>query len=368
MEFTIGQKDILLCAQRAQGFINLKGANPVLSNVRIKTVKDGIKVFATDYDVGLSGVYPASVQEEGEVAINGRTLFDIVRQLPEEEIRFRYAGSGRCEVDCGRSNFKLATIDPDDYPEEPELPEKDIIEIDSATFRDMLDKTVYAASQNESRMALNGIYCQFYPNSLKVVATDGHRLAYISRTVDLPITDKVSMIFPRKGVLELKKLLDEGDGDEKLHVLRTENRIFFKKGSLLFFTREVEGSYPNYEQVIPYRNSREAVMDVESAIKAIRRVSTVASEKSKLAHFNFKKDKLEISSEASEVGEAFEELDIEYDSAPVKTGLNATYVIETLGHITSDKVLFKAEGPEDALLVQPVDDDDYLSIIMPMRI
>ncbi len=368
MEFKINQKEILLCFQRVQGFINLKGANPVLSNVRIEAKGSGIEVFATDYDVGLSGSYEATVVEEGVVALHGKMLFDIVRQLPEDEIMFRYSGTGRCEVACGKSNFKLATIDSEEYPENPGYPDEKLITVDKSIFKNMLDKTIYAASQNESRMALNGIYCQFYPNAFKVVATDGHRLAYVSRSVDFPVTETVSVIIPRRAVIELKKLIDEDGDGETLGIVRADNRIFVKIGSLLFFSREVEGSYPNYDQVIPYKNSKEAVIDVESVKMALRRVSTVAAEKSKLISFNFKPDKLEISSESSEIGEAFEEVEIEYSGDVTKIGLNSQYTLETLSHINSGKAVLKFEGQEDALMVKPSDDDDCVSVIMPMRI
>jgi len=368
MEFKIAQKEIVRSFQRVQGFINLKGANPVLSNVRLEATKDGIEVFATDFDIGLSSSYPAEVVSEGAVALHGKMVFDIVRQLPDSEVLFRYSGSGRCEIDCGRSNFKLATIDPAEYPENPPFPTDEAIELDVEVFKDMLDKTIYATSQNESRMALNGVYCQFFPNSLKVVATDGHRLAHIGRNINFPIKETLSVIIPRKSVVELKKLLDEGEIEEPLHIVRADNRIFFKVGSLTYFSREVDGTYPNYDQVIPRSNTKEASINVEDTMMALRRVATVVSDKARLTNFSFKHNKLEISSDSSELGEAFEEIEIEYDGEPLRIGLNSVYTLETLQHIKSSNAKVKMSGKEDAVLIQPTDDDDYISVIMPMRI
>lgn len=368
MEFKISQKEIELAMQRAQGFVSLKGATPVISNVKISVKGKKMAIFATDFDLGLSGAYEADVIKEGEVTLHGRRLYDIVRQLPNEDVTFRYSGTGRCEIECGKSNFKLATMDVTEFPEEPKFPKGELVKVDLQMFRDMMEKTIYAASQNESRMALNGLYCQLFPNSIKVVATDGHRLAIITRAVDLGIKEKVSMILPRKGVIELKKLLDEAEDGGELSLARAENRIFFKVGSLVFFTREVEGAYPNYEQVIPHKNNKTAIVAVDEVKKAIKRVSTVAAEKSYLIHFFFKKNKLEITSEVSEVGEAHEEIEIEYSEDPIKIGLNSVYILETFSHVSSDKAEIKLDGQEDAALVKPTDDEDYLSIIMPMRI
>ncbi len=364
MEFRIKQSEIERCLQRVQGFLSLK--NQILSHILVRTTKEGIDVFATDYDIGLKGSYIAAIEQPGTVALQGRRLYDIVRQLPDEEILFRFASPGRCEVICGKSNFKLATIDPEGFPEEPKFPMEKLISLDTEMFKDMLKKTAYAVSQNESRMTLNGIYMEMFPNAVKVVATDGHRLAFVGRTVELPVKEPSSVIISRKAVLEITKLLDEEEGT--LQIVRSENRIFFKKGSLVFFTREVEGSFPNYDQVIPKRNSKTAAINVEKARQAIKRVATVADEKSKLINFQFKKNKLEIFCDVSEVGEAHEELDVEYNGEPLRIGLNSAYLLDLLGHINSENVIFKMEQPLDAVLAKPTDDDDYLSIIMPMRI
>lgn len=366
MEFKIAQPEMEKCLQRIQGFINLKGANPVLSNVLIQTTGEGIEVFATDYDIGLKGFYISSISEPGTVTLHGRRIYDIVRQLPDDEITFRHSGTGRCEVSCGKSNFKLAVIDPDEFPEMPKAPVDQLLNLDNEMFKDMLKKTSYAISQNESRMTLNGIFCEIVPDMIKVVATDGHRLAFVSRSVEFPVKEPLSVIISRKSVMEITKLLDETD--EKLQFVRTDNRIFFKLGTLLFFSREVEGSFPNYEQVIPKKQSKTAVVDVERTKQAIKRVATVAAEKSHLLNFQFKKGRLELSSEVSEIGEAHDEMEVEYSGEPFKIGLNSSYILETLNHIQSEKAVFNMEQPLDAVMIKPTDDDDFLSIIMPMRI
>jgi DNA polymerase-3 subunit beta len=366
MEFKISQPELEKCLQRVQGFINLKGANPVLSNVLIQTTGEGVEVFATDYDIGLKGFYMSSISEPGKVTLHGRRIYDIVRQLPDEEIKFRYSGSGRCEVVCGKSNFKLATIDPDEFPEMPKTPVDQLLNIDNEMFKDMLKKTSYAISQNESRMTLNGILCEIHADSIKVVATDGHRLAYVCRKVEFPVKEPISVIISRKAVMEITKLLEESD--ETLQFIRASNRLFCKLGTLLFFSREVEGSYPNYEQVIPKKHTKTATLEVERAKQAIKLVATVAAEKSHLLNFNFKKGRLEISSEVSEIGEAHDEMDVEYSGEPFKIGLNSSYILETLNHIQSEKAVFNMGQPLDALMVKPTDDDDFLSVIMPMRI
>ncbi|MBI5636694.1 MAG: DNA polymerase III subunit beta [Nitrospinae bacterium] len=364
MEFRIKQSELLRCLQRVQGFLSPK--NQILSHVLFRTTKEGIEAFATDFDIGLKGSYIAAIAEPGAVALQGRRLFDIVRQLPDEDVTFRFAGPGRCEVTCGKSAFKLATIDADEFPEEPKLPMDKLISLDTEMFKDMLKKTVYAVSQNESRMTLNGIHLELFPNAVRVVATDGHRLSYVNRAVELPVKDTTAVIIARKAVMEIVKLLDEEEG--ALQIVRSDNRVFFKKGGLVFFTREVEGAFPNYEQVIPRKNTKEAVINIEKARQAIKRVATVADEKSRLVNFSFKKGKLEIFCEVSDVGEAHEEIEVEYKAEPLRIGLNSAYVIDTLAHVASENVIFRMEGQLDAVLVKPTDDDDYLSIIMPMRI
>jgi DNA polymerase-3 subunit beta len=364
MEFKIKQSELEKCVQRAQGFLSLK--NQVLSHILFKTIKEGIDVFATDYDIGLKSSYIAAVNEPGVVALQGKRLFEIVKQLPDEDVHFRHSGSARCEITCGKSSFKLATFDAETFPEEPKVPMEKLIPLDAEMFKDMLKKCAYAVSQNESRMTLNGIFFEMFPNAIKVVATDGHRLAFVGRSVEMPVKETSSMIISRKAVVEITKLLEEEEGS--LQVCRSENRVFFKKGNLLFFTREVDGAFPNYEQVIPKKNSKVAAVNVEKAKVAIRRVATVADEKSKLVNFHFKKNKLEISCDVSDVGEAHEEMEVEYNSEPLKIGLNSGYVLDMLNHVATENVIFKMEQPLDAVLAMPTNDDDYKSIIMPMRI
>lgn len=364
MEFKIKQSELVKCVQRAQGYLSLK--NQVLSHILFKTTREGIEAFATDYDIGLKSSYIAAVTEPGSVALQGKRLYEIVRQLPDEDVHFRQSGSARCEVTCGKSSFKLATFEADAFPEEPKFPMEKLLPLDAEMFKDMLKKCSYAASQNESRMTLNGVYFEMFPNAVKVVATDGHRLAFVSRSAETPVKEPVSVIISRKAVVEILKLLEEQDG--ALQAVRAENRVFFKRGNTVFFTREVDGAFPNYEQVIPKKNSKVAAINVERAKLSIRRVATVADEKSRLVHFHFKKNKLEISCEVSDVGEAHEEMEIEYNGEPLKIGLNSAYVLDMLGHMATENVIFRMEQPLDAVLAAPTNDENYKSIIMPMRI
>jgi DNA polymerase-3 subunit beta len=325
-----------------------------------------VTLYATNLDIGFRGSLAAQVDGNGKVTVQAKKLHDIVRELPSEEITVRSDDDGRLRVICGKSKFNLATIDADEYPAFPAFDESAMIALDTAMVREMISKTSYAISQDETRMTLHGAYLEISPARARMVATDGHRLAFVEREGAFNVKDTVKSIIARKAVAELTKLL--GEGDEPLMFAQQENHVMFKKGGQSMVVRLIEGAFPNYEQVIPKTSLREAVIPSDSFLKGLKRVAVLAEEKSHMVRLLFSKGKLELSSEGGELGEGRDEMEVEFNGENLEIGMNAHYIIELLGAMGSEKITLKMQDQLSPALAASPSDKGLLAIIMPMRL
>lgn len=366
MEFTIGREEFFKSLQRAQGIVSPKGAMPILANVLLEAGDAGVTTFATNLDMGLRGTYEAEVKTPGKITVQAKKLFDIVRELPPEEINVKLDDDGRCRVMCGKSKFSLSTITAEEFPAFPEYDESKLIPLDSEMLMEMIRKTSYAISQDETRLTLNGAYFEVGPSKVRMVATDGHRLAFIEREGAFKVTEAVKAIIARKAVQELYRLLSEGEGPVKF--MQHENHVVFKKNGLVLVIRLIEGAFPNYEQVIPKAHNREAVVDASELTHSLRRVNTLTDEKSHMVRMTFNDGTLELASEGGELGEARDELGVQYTGDDVVIGVNANYVLDVLNILNDDKVILRMQDPLSPLVAQPPGDSGLLCIVMPMRL
>ena len=367
MEFTIGRDEFQKALQRASGVASSKGPMPILSNVMIEASGDGVSVFATNLDIGLKGRYPAKVASPGKTTVLAKTLHNIVRELPEGNVAVKVDDDGRCRVSCGKSKFNLATIDAADFPAFPPYDPASLAPLDAQMLAEMIRKTSFAISQDETRMTLNGALFEVSPAKVRMVATDGHRLAYIERDGAFKVKDTEKSIIAKKAIAELSKLLTEG-GDDPLRFHRSDNHIIFERGPQALAVRLIEGAYPNYEQVIPKEFTGEASVPAADFTHGLRRVATLADEKSHMIRLTFNTGKVELLSEGGEIGEARDEIAVEYTGAEFVVGLNAHYLLDILSIIDNETIVLKMQSQLSPVMAQSPTDRGLICIVMPMRL
>lgn len=358
-----------------QNIVEKKNTMPILSHFLLHAGKKGSHIIATDIETALKEPLSLEVQKEGKLCIPARKLFEIVREtegdLSFETIEETTSG-GWLRVKSGASEFKLACLPPSDFPTWPSLGDVEEITIDAAMLLEMIEKTMYSAGESDTRYTLNGLLFHVKPQdkSLVVVGTDGHRLAIISKELDNSMKEEKRIIVPRKAVSELRKFLHISDTDteKKIKIQIGDKHLLFSVEPIEFLTRLIEGSYPNYENVIPKANEKTMAIGRESFAKVLRRVSVMSKDRASAVKFDLVEGKLVVSSSSPDLGEAQEAVDVDYKGEPLSLGFNARYVLDVLGAMTSDTVSFEMQDPLSPVLVREDGNEHYNSIIMPMRI
>jgi DNA polymerase-3 subunit beta len=340
---------------------------PILSNVLIEARDDGsLRLMATDLDLQVDESVPANVEQAGATTVPAHTLFDIVRKLPEGSQVDLNVAEGKMHLSAGRSRFHLSTLPRDDFPviSEGELPTK--FELPAATLRQIIDKTRFAISSEETRYYLMGIFLHVADDQLKAAATDGHRLA----RVVLPKPDGADgmpdVIVPRKCVAELRKLLDEVEGTVEVSLSPT--KIRFGLGSAVLTSKLIDGTFPDYNRVIPTANDKLLKLDPKTFSAGVDRVSTIASEKTRAVQMSLDRDKVTLSVTSPESGTATEELPADYGSDTLEIGFNAKYLLDILGEIEGDSVEVHLADAAAPTLLRENDKSNALYVLMPMRV
>jgi len=370
MNFTI-EKDIFLKALgRIQGIVEKRNTIPVLSNVLLEGGDGELHLTATDLEVGMRSSYPANIRKKGKITVSAKKLYEIIKELPEREISFIAKENCWIEVNCGKAQFNVVGLSAEEFPHFPQPEEANFIQISSSVCKEMIEKTFFAVSHDEGKYNLNGIFIQSINenNTLRMVATDGHRLSMIDKMVQSPNSDELSkgVILPRKGLLEIKKLAEEGETDLALGFM--DNTAVIKKDQTVIIMRLVDGEFPDYERVIPKNNEQEARVAVDPFLHALRRMIILSSEKSRGVKLLLKKGLLELSSSNPELGDAKEELDMDYDGTEFSIGFNARYVLDILQVQESDQVRMILKDNLSPGLFLSDQEDGFLAVVMPMRL
>ena len=375
MNFDIDKKEFLKGLSLMQNVVGRKTTLPILSHILIQWEKDSLHLTGTDLETGIREELNATIHQGGKASVSAKKLYEIVRELPEETIHIQKRENHWITLQCGKSVFNLAGLDPDEFPSLPTYQEADFSKISIQLIRKMVEKTVFAASNEESRYHLNGIFLfqtkQGEKEILRMVATDGHRLSLIDQEGPIIRGIEKGVIIPKKGVLEIKKIMGDRDGEDEMEIYFNQTHGFFKMGKSLMVIRLIEGEFPEYEQVIPKGNDKKLVMEKERIYGCLRRVSTMASERVEGVKFSLKKNSVELSSYHQDFGDAKEEVEVVYEGSPLEIGFNARYLIEALNVIDSEEVIMELKDEGSPGIMKPpssIEPSNQICIIMPMRI
>ena len=368
MEFTIGRSELLAGLYLTQGIVERRTTIPILGNVLIQAAGEGVVVAATDQEIGVRCQCAAAVKRKGMLTAGARKLYEMVREIPEGDVRIRQQENNWIEVSAGKSRFRLVGLDPREFPALPEPPAGGaVVRLSGEILNEMIEYTIFAVSADETRVNLNGIHVERADDRhVRMVATDGHRLAMIVRPVEQAALAQAVTI-PRKAVIELRKVLESGDEPVELSV--QGGVAHARRGRVDLSMRLIEGEFPDYHQVIPPKSERIASVDAAQLLGALRRVSVVSSERTRGVKLQLDSQRLELSTINPDVGEAAEEIDVDYDGDPVSIGFNSRYLLDVLGVLPSDKrVEIGLNDEVSPGVIRAAGDADYCYIVMPMRL
>ncbi len=361
---------------RIQAIVEKRNTMPILANVLLRASKkkgeDGgtLELAATDLEVGIRSVHPVEVSTPGEVTVSAKKLYEIVRELPEEPIHLEVTENSYVILQCARAKFSLAGSAAEEYPKLPEFAPGKMALLQSPVLAEMIARTMYAASTDETRYNLNGVFLEQRSdrNCIRMVATDGPRLAYVDRELDGEIPGLTSgVIIPRKGLTELKRLVDEEDSDE-VEIGFEGNSGLVRKGGVTLVMRLIEGEFPNYSQVIPEKTTQTLILPVDALNHALRRVAILSAERSRAIKFELDSGLLSLSSNNPDIGDAREELDVDYAGEKLSIAFNARYLMDAVSSLGSKEVRLSFQDGLSPVKLVPTEDNDTLAVVMPMRI
>ena len=370
MEFTISKTALQKELGFVQGSVEKKNTIPALSNILIESVGENtIRITGTDLDVTLRCETEAEIKTPGSMCVGARKLFDIARVLPDAPVSFHKEENNWATVKCERSNFRIAGIDRESFPEVPSFKSAPV-KFSAAIFKTLIDRTIFAITLEESRYTLSGAKFILDKSGAKMITTDGHRLAYVERK-DLGASaskEGMDVLIPRKTLAELTKLTASYEGEIGLGA--DENHIYFEVGPRLLISRTLTGQFPNYEMVMPKANDNKAEFDSASLGQAIRRVALMADDRSHAIRFHLTPGGLHISSQTAEEGEASETVTTDYAGEEIEIGFNAAYLQDFLNVMSDGSVSLEFKDGNSQAQLRPASDDgyDYRYVVMPMRL
>jgi DNA polymerase-3 subunit beta len=361
----VRKNDLLRELQLFQGIVERKNTMPVLANVLLRADGSQVELIATDLDVGLRSTCAAqSLAKPGTLTLPAKKLFEIVKALPETDIRIEQNRSG-VTVAAERFESHLSTLPADDFPQLPVVGDL-VATLPRTAIKQMVSKTMFAITSEDTRYYLNGALFVLKPDSMSLVATDGHRLALVSVNAETGAAEHKALL-PKKTMQELGRLLADGDGDVIFE--RAENHLFFTVGGRRLFSRMIDAQFPAYERVIPKNNDKMIEFERDRLTSAIRRVALLSNERSRAVRFLISNGKVEVTSQSPDVGEAKEELLVTYDGPDVQICFNAQYVTDFLAAVETEQVSLSFRDEMSQAVMKPVGADgyDYTYVIMPMR-
>jgi len=371
MQFVIGRNVLQKELAFVQGIVERKNTIPVLANILIESAgEDSIRISGTDLDVTIRCDADADeVKNPGAICVPARKLFDIARLLPDAPVSFKREDNDWVTVECDRSRFRLPGISKETFPELPTF-KSTPYKLSASLLKSLIDRTIFAITQEEGRYTLSGAKFEFDKQGVKMVTTDGHRLAMVSTTNggNDSVENGLDVLIPRKTLAELTKLTSDFDGEINLGA--DDNHVYFQVGSRLLISRMLSGQFPNYEMVMPKNNDQSATFDTTALNQAIRRVALMADDRSHAIRLHLSKEQLLISSQNAESGEARETVNTDFGGEETDIGFNAQYLQDFLNVVGTEKVVFEFKDANSQAQLRPSAEEkaDYRYVIMPMRL
>ena len=371
MEFSAKKSELLRELNLTQGVVEKKTTIPILSNLLLEFEGSSLRISATDLELGLRCGCAAKVKKDGAGTVPAKRLLEIVRALPESDVRFKILENHWVQVTCERASFKLVGMAKDNFPILPAAPNV-LATIPAGVLSGLMRKTIFAISSEESRYTLNGALILLKPEGASMVATDGHRLALVEQGTRIPgLSSELRALIPKKAMGELLKLVGEIEEGTQVQFTKDESHLFFSVGDRVLICRMLTGQFPNYEAVLPRENNRVVELDRDLVTAAVRRVALLADERSRAIRIHVEKDRVEIFSSSGEYGEAHETLDASYPGEPLQIGFNYQYILDFLDVVgDGGKVRFELKDEQSAGQLRPGAEEAlrYRYVIMPMRI
>src|SRR5271154_1726729 len=362
MKCVISREALLSGLQIVQNVVSTRTTLPILGNALVQAVDGKLIISTTDLDTGIRASVDAEVIKGGATTLPARRLFSIIRELPAAELTLEVDSKQVATITSGASFFRIMGLPEEDFPPFPKGDGAKIFKIAQGVFRDMLKRTAYAISTDESRYVLNGVLLSFKENKLTLVATDGRRLALVEQDLEFPKGSEVEAILPTKAVQELQRILRD---EEPLSINFAENQVSFDLGTTFLYSKLIEGNYPNYKQVVPAEAKERIILEREIFLNAVRRVALLSSEKSNSVKLVFSKNNLDITANTPEVGEAKESIAITYKGKEFSIAFNPEFLMDPLKNLEADEIFFDfidELSPGVIKYKRP-----FLYVIMPMR-
>lgn len=363
MKIKIFKEDLLQGIQKVQNAVSSKATLPILANMLLETKKNScIRLYATDLDIGISCEIPVHILEEGSITIPAKKFSDIIKELPAGDIVVSTKKNNQIEIEGDKFLFKLIGLPKEEFPKFPEFKNAEAVSIDQGVLKEMLRMTSFAVSHEEARYILNGVLLEIDDGTIRIVATDGRRLAKMEKKLNEANKKEIKIIIPSKAVAELtRNLKDEG----AVSIVTGANQMLFDINNVLIATRIIDGEFPNYNQVVPSEQKTKIKINTQDFLSAIRRANLLATPDFQAVKFEVFKDKLVVSKVTPDVGESREEVAIEYGGGELIVGFNPGFFIEVLKNISADKISLELLGPDKPGVIRL---DGYLYLALPMRI
>lgn len=375
MKVRIGRDELLTGLQRVQGVVEKRNTMPILSNVLLEAKQEGAEIVATDLEIGMRGLYKATVFEPGGVTISARKLYEIIKELPTGDIELTAGENNWTTIQAGKSQFKVVGLPSADYPALPAIEREGLTPLSGDGLLELIRKTLFAAGDNDARYILNGLLVTLISTdkktALRLVGTDGHRLAVAEQEVGQAggkgVPQEIKAIIPKKAAQEMRRLLEEGGDGEPL-IGFAKNLMIFRKSGLLLTSRLMEGNYPNYQQVIPKEGGKRISVNRLELESALRRVSVLSRDKASAVKVSFAPGKMTLFSSSPDYGEATEEIPARYEGEALSSGFNARYLLDVFGVMDGESVTLQIETPLSPCLIQESESPGFKCVVMPIKI
>ncbi|MBI3450652.1 MAG: DNA polymerase III subunit beta [Acidobacteria bacterium] len=369
MELVVKQPDILRELELLQGVVERKNTVPILSHLLLSITGEGLEVMGTDLEVSVRSRSSVTVNKEGAVCVAAKKLYEIIRLLPEKDVLIKSDAENWVSVVCDRSRFRIMGLPKEDFPTLPVAGKASKIKIPGPTLKKLIERVIFAVTSDDARFALNGALMILKDRTITLVSTDSHRLCHATETTDMkgPAEEERALV-PRKALTELMRLGHGLDGD--VYFTRKENNLFFEVGNAVLTSRVLEGTFPNFEKVIPVGNDKIVEFDRKELATALNRVSLLANERSRAVRLAVKDGAAEFSSKNPEMGEASEAVEVAFKGDPIEIGFNAKYLVDFLAIVDTDRVQIELKDDVTQGVLRPAGEEsrNYTYVVMPMRL